>query len=84
MAAPFPESVVKQAFQRAGGTCECKRMSHRHGARCTARLEWGRRGYDGPGGWEAHHIDSNGPATLSNCEILCQPCHKATRTYGGS
>lgn len=83
MASPFPDDVVRQAFARSRGQCECKRTSHRHGSpRCPARLVWERRGYDGPGGWEAHHINANDPPTLSNCEILCQPCHKATETYG--
>jgi 5-methylcytosine-specific restriction endonuclease McrA len=34
-------------------------------------------------GWEAHHItaeDAGGKDILSNCEILCQQCHKMTRT----
>ena len=46
------------------------------------RLVWGRRGEDRRDGWEAHHKVAGGGDTLSNCEILCTPCHKLTRTYG--
>ena len=49
-------------------------------------MNWYARGKDyDPGGWEAHHktaAASGGSDTLSNCEILCIPCHKNTRTYG--
>ena len=37
--------------------------------------------------WEAHHITAEGvggPSTLSNCQILCIPCHTLTQTYGSS
>ena len=84
MAKPFPDSVIKAAFNRSKGRCECTRRSCPHSNRCPEKLIWNRRGYEGPGGWEAHHINSNGPATLNNCEILCVKCHKGTRTYGRS
>lgn len=83
MAIPFPDSVVEEAWQRSGGKCECTRTTHGHHGRCNATLYKSRRGYEGYGGWEAHHINANGPATLSNCEILCIECHKKTQTYGG-
>lgn len=82
MAEPFPDDVVSQAFLRSGGRCECMRVTHGHVGRCPQILHWGLRGWEVPGGWEAHHRDSNGPGTLSNCEILCQDCHKQTRTFG--
>jgi len=83
---PFSEAVKHQAFIRSGGQCECTR-SHsgvvfppHHGGRCpTTFTEHG-------GGWEAHHIvaeSAGGADTLSNCEILCIPCHQLTGTYGG-
>ncbi|MGD9497364.1 MAG: HNH endonuclease [Armatimonadota bacterium] len=78
----FPESVVRQAWDRSGGRCECKRTTHRHTGRCSKTLRWESRGTQGPYGWEAHHITAGAPDTLSNCEILCQLCHKATQTYG--
>lgn len=80
----FPESVVREAWERADGKCECRRSGtgHNHSGRCSKTLAWGSRGAESSLGWEAHHISATGPDTLSNCEILCQPCHKATQTYG--
>ena len=82
MAAPFPESVVKAAWDRAGGKCECNRTSHNHKTPHKKELRWGSRGSETELGWESHHVNSSGPAILSNCEILCMTCHKATQTYG--
>lgn len=80
----FPLSVVQQAWQRAGGKCECKRTICGHTGRCNKQLVWENRGKEGArGAWEAHHITAGGPDTLSNCEILCLDCHKKTQTYGG-
>jgi 5-methylcytosine-specific restriction endonuclease McrA len=75
----FAQSVVDQAFDSSGGRCECTRATHPHGSnRCTTRLQRANRGRELPGGWEAHHRTAGGPDTLSNCQILCWPCHKAT------
>ncbi len=79
----FPDSVVTDAWKRSGGRCECRRTTHGHSIPHGAGLTWSARGSEGPGGWEAYHVNSNGPDTLSNCEILCQPCHKVTGSYGG-
>ncbi len=78
----FPDSVVQQAWDRAGGRCECRRTGHGHTGRCNRELRWNSRGKETAYGWEAHHVTAGGPDTLSNCEILCQDCHKKTRTYG--
>ena len=83
----FSDSTVAAAWRRAGGKCECGRSTCGHSYfRCNQRLDWYARGLDNhPGGWEAHHrvaVASGGSDTLSNCEILCIPCHKNTRTYG--
>jgi 5-methylcytosine-specific restriction endonuclease McrA len=69
----FPQSVVDQAWVDANGHCE----------RCGLELLKGSRGSESKYGWEAHHKTAGGPDTLSNCEILCQRCHKKTRSYGG-
>lgn len=65
----FPESIVKQAFERAGGHCES----------CDKQLVFKNRGRgSGRGAWEAHHrtrVASGGDDTLSNCKILCEECH---------
>ena len=75
----FSDSVVRDAWKRAGGRCECTRVRHAHiGGRCNKQLSWNNRGRDGWGKWEAHHRLAVGPDTLSNCEILCWDCHKAT------
>jgi len=76
----FSEETRTAAFKRAGGQCECTRMScriHRE-YRCTARLVAGR--------WHAHKtaVAAGGSDALSNCEALCIPCHEETATYGRS
>lgn len=84
VSSPFSSEVAAQAFCRSGGRCECTRSSHANHplGRCTATLEFVLRGREVPGGWEAHHFDRSGSAVLSNCQILCQECHKATWSYG--
>lgn len=75
----FPQSVIDDAWSRSGGKCECKRTGHGHTGRCNRTLIYNDRGKDDSSGcWEAHHIDPDGPDTLSNCEILCCDCHKKT------
>jgi 5-methylcytosine-specific restriction endonuclease McrA len=82
----FSYEVIAAAWERSGGRCECERKTCGHIGRCNEPLELVARGFDNvPGGWEAHHkvaVASGGTDTLSNCEILCIPCHKNTRTYG--
>ena len=83
----FSASVIRAAWERAGGRCECERKRCGHDGRCNKYLAWYDRGNDyAYGGWEAHHrvaVASGGSDTLSNCEILCIKCHKNTGTYGG-
>lgn len=82
----FSDSVVAQAWNRAGGKCECCRVTHGHGIPCEKQLVWKNRGKDGErGAWEAHHkisVASGGTDTLPNCEIICVACHKGTGSYG--
>jgi len=40
----FPESVVKQAWERSSGLCECRRTTHVHDNRCYKYLIWESRG----------------------------------------
>ena len=40
------------------------------------------RGMERVGGWEAHYVTVDVADTLSNCEILCRPCHKKTGDNG--
>jgi hypothetical protein len=74
----FDDDVVEKAWDRAKGHCECTRKTHGISGRCNKQLVWANRGRQGRGCWEAHHINSNRPGTLSNCEILCWDCHAYT------
>lgn len=78
----FPEAIIQEAWDRSGDRCECERKTCGHAGRCPQKLLRGSRGAETEYGWEAHHINSEGPNTLSNCQILCQECHKNTETYG--
>jgi 5-methylcytosine-specific restriction endonuclease McrA len=79
----FSQLTVLQGWVRSGRRCECRGSAHGHSGRCVRMLGWNLRGSDLLGGWETHHVTAGGPHTASNCEILCQPCHKKTGTYGG-
>ncbi len=68
----FSDIVVDIAFLIAQGKCE----------NCDKELRKESRGSESPYGWEAHHIDTDGPGTQENCKILCQDCHKRTLSYG--
>lgn len=77
----FSNTVVYEAWNRARGRCECRRKSHNHAVPCGKQLSFGNRGREGPGKWEAHHrvsVAVGGSDALSNCEILCWDCHRAT------
>lgn len=81
----FSEDVVKAAWVRSRGKCECMDFTRcRHSIVPHWReLAWNARGDDNSmQGWEAHHIDPDGEPDLSNCRILCIECHKNTPTYG--
>jgi len=75
----FSETTKQAAFDRAGGQCECRRLSctvHKT-VRCGTKLTAGR--------WHAHHVTAvaaGGSDSLSNCEALCIPCHEQTASYG--
>ena len=75
----FSEATKDSAFARSGGRCECKRQAHRAhaGGRCTTILSRLSPEY--------HHITAQrvgGSDGLSNCEVLCHPCHVLTDSYG--
>lgn len=78
----FPDDVVASAWARAGGRCECTRLTHGHSGRCNKQLVWENRGREtGRGAWEAHHRVSQAAGRepiYSNCEILCWDCHNKT------
>ena len=59
----FSKKVRRDAFVRAAGHCE--------GAGCGCKLTTGKFQYD-------HRIPDwmGGEPILSNCQVLCDPCHK--------
>jgi 5-methylcytosine-specific restriction endonuclease McrA len=65
----FPENIKEQALKNADNKCEkCKTP-------VTMKTS------------HAHHklsVKSGGADTLSNCQILCKPCHVNTTDYGKS
>lgn len=70
----FPQSVKTLALIRAGLQCECVRRHPHHFVRCANRT-----------GLEFHHKTAEvlgGGNSLSNCEVLCVPCHRLTPSYG--
>lgn len=85
----FREEVVRVAWERASGCCECNRNYHAHledNKRCKEMLVWEKKDKEcEKGAWYAHHIISSvngGPDEVSNCEILCYECYKKTAAYG--
>lgn len=93
----FSPETKFEAYIRAGGRCECTRNNCTgHQSRCTKRctlsdndtfyanLAGDYSSYRYPG-FEFHHITSvhsGGNDSLSNCEFLCEECHKNTSSYG--
>ena len=78
----FSREVVAEAWNRCGSRCACTRSAHGHTGRCPQVLRREMRSKEGFGGWEPGRIDPSGSETLSNCQILCQKCHKATLSHG--
>jgi len=76
----FPQSVIDAAWRRAQGRCECTENCHSVWTRCNKPLD--PRNIMPGMRWHAHHINSEGDSVLSNCKILCVPCHKNTRSFG--
>jgi hypothetical protein len=70
----FSDSAIKEAWNRAGGRCECRKMNHGHLGRCGRKLSWTRKGYEGHGGWNTQSM--GGGDYASNMEILCYFCHQ--------
>ncbi len=69
-------AIIEQAWQRAGGFCECRRSHHKHpNERCGKRLNWINRGMFGDGTWEAQRITTTDGSLGPDVEILCWDCH---------
>ena len=92
----FSYNTKVQAFKKANGQCECKRINCGHIGRCSRKcipqknsslqiLGYGDE-YIFPG-FEFHHVTSveaNGTDSLDNCEFLCKQCHGNTKSYGNN
>lgn len=75
----FSEEVLRQAWERAGGQCECTRRTHRHFyTPCGRFLKWDKRNEAAVGGWAARRLKTFEGDTVSNCEVVCMECHDAT------
>jgi len=72
----FSEYIIKEAWLRSGGKCECTRQIHGHVGRCGKRLlEIYRGDMDSESGWEARS-KSGSYTDVSDCEILCWDCQE--------
>jgi hypothetical protein len=78
MPGSFPADVVKAAFIRSDGECECVKSNHKHSGRCNNLITFNMRYIDMPNGWEACQIDTAKPAVASNCRIVCMECCKSS------
>ena len=74
----FPHALVWQAYEQCEHRCECIAPYCDHdgdeAGRCTQFLRWLAQGQDVADGWQAHHIDPDGPPYISNIRILCTNC----------
>jgi len=71
----FPDDIVRKAWERSGGQCECQNRSHPHFyVPCAKPLVWENRGKKIWGGWDIKKVNPNGGDTLDNSVILCMTC----------
>lgn len=77
----FSEDIIKQAWKRSGGQCECLRSTHGHQNRCQNLLKYENRGFEGKGSWDSHRRIPAGGESFYNCEILCGPCYKKIQFF---
>ncbi|MDD4335458.1 MAG: hypothetical protein PHY77_07615 [Desulfotomaculaceae bacterium] len=79
MSEVFSADVVKAAFIRSDGECECTKSNHKHSGRCNNLMIYSMRGMDLPGGWETDRVNSDSPPVAVNCRIICMDCFKADK-----
>jgi hypothetical protein len=86
----FTPEVVREAFLRSKGRCECRRLEcEGHGrstltlssgdSRCSRTFFFPDRGEK----WIAVVRDPDGPYNAGNCEILCMQCAEERRRLSG-
>ena len=91
----FSKEIKMKAFIRANGQCECRRnccpyfLQHQKKLTVISFIHNYKGNVIGEEnvfpGFEFHHIVAEsvgGKDTLSNCEFLCEECHKRTASYG--
>ena len=79
----FSDETRQKGIKRADYRCQCTRLHRKDNdiphrgtnRRCPIQFPPGTR-------WDAHYRRQGGPATLSNLEVLCRPCHRTTKSYG--
>jgi hypothetical protein len=71
---PFTDAIIKAAWTRSGGVCECANTAHGHAKRCSTRLLWTLQGGELGAGWRACRKTTWGMDSLQNCEIRCAKC----------
>jgi len=72
-----PEIMVREAWERTGGRCECQRYAHNHTyVRCARLLKWELRGRSAPGGWQPIIRTGFSSDIPLSCEILCASCNQ--------
>lgn len=76
MSEVFSADVVKAAFIRSDGECECTEGHHKHSGICNNMIIFNMRGMDLPGGWEAYRPECDRPPDAGNCRIICMDCYK--------
>ena len=73
----FTDDVIKKAWDRAQGQCECQSRSHSHFyTPCAKPLVWENRGKKVWGGWEIKQINENAAETLENSQVVCMTCYE--------
>ena len=77
----FSEEVVKQAWIRAGGKCECIKGPHKHlKIACGRALDFEKKGKSGETGcWDIVQIkpaDLGGDYSANNSHVICCDCRK--------
>jgi len=69
------EDLLKSAFEKAGGKCECRNEKHDHRKRrCNRNLFWNNKGKGAQGVWEAR-VRGKGIG-VGDVEIVCWKCYK--------
>ena len=74
----FSDRVLREAWRRAGGRCECPRTTHDHYGKCNQTLVWRNRNRDGLGGWQEHSKSGQYEDSVKDCQLLCWGCYTLT------